>query len=284
MSLPEFMSQSGAAWNLKLAAVLLLLLIGYLLLAAIAGKHCGDSLSVRRMLLFLLGMGLFYTSWGSPLYFLSHVFFSLHMVQMSLLFFFAPPLLILGFSAGMLEWLWRYVPFHRAWRMLARPAAALLLFNGLFILYHVPPVMNTVMTNEGLHIGYHVILQIASFSAWWPVVSPVLSGRLKSLDRKRFVHANSLILMPACILLMLPFVHYDVFTDSNFQLKTIGLCFPQTVSLDSLLKFRPWSPGADQGIGGAAMIILHKFSYIAAERMVLTGSEQTRGRSLMKVV
>ncbi|MEB3102601.1 cytochrome c oxidase assembly protein [Ferviditalea candida] len=284
MSLPEFMSQSGASWNLKLAAVQLLLSIGYLLLAAIARKLSGNFISVRRMLSFLLGMGLFYISWGSPLYFLAHVFFSLHMVQMSLLYFFAPPLLILGFSAEMLEWLWRYVPFHRAWRMLAHPAAVLALFNGLFILYHVPPVMDTVMTNEGLHIGYHVILQIASLSVWWPVVSPVLSGRLQSRGRKRFVHANSMILMPACILLMFPFVHYDVFTNSYFQLKAIGLCFPQTVSLDSLLKFRPWSPAMDQGIGGAAMIILHKFSYMAAERMVLTGTEQTRGRSLMEVV
>lgn len=285
MSLLEFMSQSGASWKLNLAAVLMLLSIGYLQLAAFSRKKSGSVVSVRRMLFFLLGIGLFYLSWGSPLYFLAHVFFSLHMVQMCMLYFFAPPLLILGFSAEMLESLWRYLPYHWAWRILTRPAVAFALFNGLFILYHVPPVMDAVMTNEGLHIGYHVVLQLASLCVWWPVVSPLLSGRLSNRKRKRFVSANSMILMPACVLLMFSFVHYNVFTDPNFQLRAIGLCFPQSVNLDSLQKFRLWSPGDDQKLGGAIMIILHKFSYILAERMYSTETERTRRRkSLMGVV
>lgn len=247
-------------WNKDLLFIVLAVSAGYLFVAE------KEPLSVKGK--FLFGVWLFFLCWGSPLQFFGHLLFSVHMFKMSVLYFFVPPLLLAGLPAGWRKRAGAAAAIRRLRRLRFHPFAAIVLFNGLFLLYHIPAVMERIMTQPSLHAAFHTVLFGASILLWLPVVGWTASDQLSAFARMRYMRINVWILMPACLLLLSSLIQYGHFTDLHRQLAMIGVCFPETAStIGELSAFRLLSPLHDHQLGGALMLAAHKTSFGFAERL-----------------
>lgn len=115
-------------WNIPLLAALICIAGLYLLLYKYVMKV---KIYHQQPLLFFCSLLLLYVTIGSPLASISHLSFSFHMIQMSILFFIIPPLLLLGIP----KQLWLQIRGLR-WLKGISPFAALCAFAVLFFIYH----------------------------------------------------------------------------------------------------------------------------------------------------
>ncbi len=97
--------------------------------------------------------------------------FMFHMVEHLVFGLVAPPLLLLGVP----WWLMRLAvkPILPVLRILTMPIVALVLFNGMLGLIHVPDVLNLMLRSEFVHFGLHSILFVTGILMWWPVIGPI---------------------------------------------------------------------------------------------------------------
>ena len=129
----------------------------------------------RRTTLFSIGMACLWLGADWPMHDLAEGYlYSVHMAQHLLFTLVAPPLLI----AGMPAWMWRDILRPRwlfiAFRFLARPVVALILFNGLLLFTHWPEVVEASVRSELAHFTLHVLLFGSAIVMWWPVMSPLV--------------------------------------------------------------------------------------------------------------
>ena len=132
-----------------------------------------------KAVLFYTALVILFLAEASPLHDLAEIFlFSAHMVQHIILSYVVPPLLI----AGTPQWIWRPLLLNRyvkpAARFFTHPLVALLVFDILFSLWHLPTAYEAALQNSLLHHFEHVILIGTAIFMWWPVLSP-----LKELPR-----------------------------------------------------------------------------------------------------
>ena len=98
---------------------------------------------------------------------------TLHMVQHLLLMMVAPPLVLLGI-AGMRTPAPQVAPRLRAlWTRATRPWPATITFSAVLLVWHLPALYNTTLTNDGLHIVEHLTFIGVGVIYWWPIVDPV---------------------------------------------------------------------------------------------------------------
>jgi putative membrane protein len=95
-----------------------------------------------------------------------HYLDSVHMLQHVLLGFVAPPLMLLGFSPGMVARLVR-VPGVRA---VTEPIPAQVVAGLVMILWHLPPLYDATLYSEALHITEHLTFIAAGLILYWPVL------------------------------------------------------------------------------------------------------------------
>jgi putative membrane protein len=123
--------------------------------------------------LFLIGWLTLSVALVSPIDTLASYSLSMHMVQHILLTLVAPPLML----AGTPRWLFRPImrlPF--AWpvgRTLTNPLVAFLIFNTIFVAWHVPAYYDLALRTEPVHIFEHAMFFGAATLAWWPIFSPM---------------------------------------------------------------------------------------------------------------
>jgi putative membrane protein len=102
--------------------------------------------------------------------------FSAHMAQHLLLILFAPPLLLAGTPAWMMDRLLRAPLAGRRLRGLAltltRPVPALAFFTTILVAWHLPALFNRALASPAWHVAEHGALVAASLVAWWPVLGP----------------------------------------------------------------------------------------------------------------
>src|SRR5690349_4837040 len=91
---------------------------------------------------------------------------SVHMLQHVLLAFVAPPLTLLGLSPGMVARLVR-VPGVQA---LTEPIPAQLIAGVVMVAWHLPPLYDATLRNEGLHVVEHLTFIAAGLALYWPIV------------------------------------------------------------------------------------------------------------------
>ncbi|NLS88275.1 cytochrome c oxidase assembly factor CtaG [Bacillus subtilis] len=182
----------------------------------------------KEMACFLSAMLFLYAAEGSPVDLLGHIMFSAHMVQMAVLYLVVPPLLIAGIPA----WLWEKIIFRPAikpvFSFFAKPLIALLLFNGIFSLYHVPLIFDTVKTDPFYHTFITWLIFVLAFFMWWPLVHKV--GRLRQLSglmKLGYIMADGMLLTPACALIMFSGAPlYATYTDPSAWAEAMSLCVP----------------------------------------------------------
>lgn len=244
-----------ANWDIQLnilfllGAIIYLLVVGPFSFLFKEAKH----VPLRTKLAFLSGWTLYYLALGSPLSLLAHEMFSMHMMQMSILYIVMPPLLLLGIPAWMVRPLIRITWLHKIGAFLTRPIIILFLFNGLISLYHIPVVFDMIMSDMLYHHISHAILLILALCMWWSVVCPIPErDRVNPLHKLAFIFANGVLLTPACALI--------IFSDH--------VLFSSYAEMSKMVPIM--SPLNDQQLGGVIMKIMQEVVYISAIGLIFS--------------
>jgi putative membrane protein len=241
-------------WNPVLA--LLLICIGYLFIRALKKYSTNEEILLlstnKRIAYMIVGLTLFYIGQGSPLnYYGHHFFFSIHMLQQTIIYLTVPIFAWLAIPESLLRFFVQLKWVRPIFYFLARPLIALFTFNMLISIYHFPIIMDGLMSHQWLHLIYHSILIITSFMMWFPVFGqyPELN-RLTELHKIGYIFANGLLLTPACALII----------------------FANTLLYDTYSSVHPpfrWlDPLDDQQLGGVIMKIVQEVVYGIALAMI----------------
>ncbi len=189
----------------------------------------------KKPYLFFLGMILLYITAFSPLVTFTHLSFSLHMIRMSMLFFIVPPLILSGIPDAFIKKEWRK---RNKW---FSPMTALISFSVLFLVYHLPAVLNIITRYPFLYNGYSTLLFTLSVGMWWPLAGPVpdpastfcMGNREKM---KRYAMVSGLIIMPACLLFIVNSLTVGMNNPFIAQINST-LCLPASSSSFNLLPY-----------------------------------------------
>jgi len=242
------------------------LIAGYFFLTIKKRHQFKDSepLKVKQAVAFLISMILLYIIKGSPVDLMAHIMFSFHMVQMAFLYLVIPPI----FIAGIPNWVWTRVielPYvNGIFRFFTRPLVALVMFNGLFSIYHIPMVMDYVKMNMVLHAIYTIVLLVFAIFLWWPLVN-TLPGQyqLHGLKKIGYILADGVLLTPACgLIIFAPEAMYATYTDGEMWMKAMELCVPGAtlsgLNISGPELFTNMPAREDQQLGGVLMKIIQE--------------------------
>lgn len=238
-----------ANWDIRLNLFFILGAVLYLLITGPFAFLVKGSrpVSWKTKMAFMCGWIVYFLAMGSPLSLLAHELFSMHMLQMSLLYIVMPPLLLLGTPAWFLRPLLRFQWLRRMGRFWTRPLVTLFVFNGLISLYHIPIIFDTIMSQMMYHTLSHIVLLVAALCMWWSVTCPIPEvDRVKPLHKLAFIFANGVLLTPACALIM--------FSDH--------VLFASYAEMSHIVPI--FTPRDDQQLGGVIMKVMQEFVYITA--------------------
>jgi cytochrome c oxidase assembly factor CtaG len=253
----EVMLLGNLIWNVPLLVFLISISIVY---SFVLQHFTNIRIYHKKPLFFFLSLILLQLLIGSPLTAFGHLSFSIHMIQMSILFFIIPPLLLAGIPKALLELTFKLPLVKKISKLFLSPMLALFLFSLLFFLYHVPVILGSISQSTFSHNGFLVLLFILSIQIWWPIVSPDPKQRFYNEQRKRYLFLNGFILMPACILFIWNGI-FDNVQNPFMNQVTALMCLPPQADTTNLLPSL-FSTKYDQILGGALMLVIHKFSLI----------------------
>ncbi|MCG5252817.1 cytochrome c oxidase assembly protein [Brevibacillus agri] len=202
--------------------------------------------TTRQKLLFVFALLLFYAAQGSPIsYYGHHYLFSLHMLQQSILYFALPPIVLLAMPEWLLEKIFQPRPLNAMLRAFTHPLVAALLFNTLFSFYHIPFIFDAAALHHQWMTVYHVILILAAFAMWWPIVSPLSDSKrqLAGLKKLAYIFVNGVLITPACALIIF----------ASDPLYATYISAPQL--------FPSLSTFSDQRLGGIIMKLVQELVY-----------------------
>ncbi|MDR7237763.1 cytochrome c oxidase assembly protein [Neobacillus drentensis] len=255
--------EGQSLWNVPLLAFLICIALLYVVLVLSFTKI---KLNQKQPLLFFLSLGIMYLAFGSPFEKISHLSFSLHMLQLSILYFIIPPLFLLGIPDSFLHYIQNLTLFVRVSKFFLAPIAALYAFGVLFLMYHFPVVLSTISQNTVVHNGYLFVLLLLSVRMWGPIAAPDLNNNGSTRQNKRYLFLSGLALMPACLLFILTALVGGMNNPLLTEL-TANLCISPS-QLDSLnLLPAPFNTRLDQMFAGILMLGMHKFGLILTVRL-----------------
>ncbi|PPA72170.1 cytochrome c oxidase assembly factor CtaG [Jeotgalibacillus proteolyticus] len=261
-----------ALWSPYFFVSLAVLTVLFFLLATKWRHRFKDSepLTRKQIILFASAMLLTYIVKGSPLDVYAHILFAVHMAQMALLYLVIPPLLIKAIPAYMWKAVINIRIIRPLFRFFTQPIIALILFNGIFSVYHMPIVFDAVKVDAALHGGYTTLLLMLSLFMWWPLVNTVEDEyRLSGIKKLGYIFGAGILLTPACALIIFSdSPMYSTFYHGGSWLQAMALCVPAG-TLDSLSfsgltgpeLFSSMDPLYDQRLGGIVMKIIQEIVY-----------------------
>ncbi len=131
-----------------------------------------ESVDPQQVATFTLGVLVIFFSLLSPLHILSDQYlFSAHMLQHVLLTLAAPLLLLLGTPDWLVRRLLRPDWAFIAARVTLHPVVAVVLFNVVFSVWHLPALYELSVTSRPVHIGEHLLFIATAVIMWWPLMS-----------------------------------------------------------------------------------------------------------------
>ncbi|ATY84168.1 hypothetical protein CVV65_03710 [Kyrpidia spormannii] len=240
-----------SSWNIPLLAVVLAIGVWYWATWRRwrASGGTGDrSAGVGRKVSFYSGLTLFYLVAASPVDYIGHMYlFSVHMTAMALEYMVVPPLVLLGLPEWMVRSWMQVRGIERLIRVLSRPLFALITLNLLFTAYHFPSVFDFLMSHGSLAVWVHLVMMIAAFINWLPVIQPFAGvKRLSELQKIIYLFADAVLLTPACA--------FIIFSGG-----------PLYVTYDAMPRLIPsLSIYVDQQLGGIIMKLTQEAAYIGA--------------------
>lgn len=207
-----------------------------------------EPVSKWKRISFYTGLFIFYLTHGTPLHVIGFYYlFSAHMLQMATTYMVVVPLLILGIPEWGFEALLGQGRRRRIFAILTHPLVAVLSFNLMLGLYHVPAIFDFVMSIHALHLTYHYFLTFASILLWWPIISP-LKGEHQMVFLKKFAYilAGSVLITPVCALVIFAQdVIYTTYVDAPRLFETLTVHY-------------------DQQLGGIIMKLLQELAFATA--------------------
>jgi len=253
---------AGRVWNIPWFIGLICVAVLYIFSIR---RYTKVKLKHGQPLLFFFCLSLIYITMGSPLAAISHFSFSLHMIQMSILYFIIPPIFLLGIPEPLFQQLGKIPIIKKARTFIFSPVISLSIFAVLFLLYHLPFVLNILSQYPFAHTIYDISLFILAFHMWWPVAAPGVKHRFTNRKRKRYVFLSGLILMPACLLFIVN-AFMDSMNNPFLTEMTAELCLPASSDSIDLLPF-PFNTKYDQIMAGVFMMALHKFGLMLTMKL-----------------
>jgi putative membrane protein len=258
-----------ALWSPYFLAVMILITVLYFIIIGPWSSKFKDSnpVTTKQQILFVVGILALYISKGSPVDLLGHIMFSAHMTQMAVLYLIVPPLLILGIP----DWLWKaiiYRPVIKPFlKVFTSPIIALILFNGVFSLYHVPLVFDFVKTDPVYHATMTTIIFFGAMFMWWPLLNTLPDWRsLTGIKKVGYIFANGVLLTPACALIIFatdPL--YVTYSEPQAWINALQLCVPADtlsgLNLTGPEMFNTLPLVEDQQLGGVVMKIIQEIVY-----------------------
>ena len=174
--------------------------------------------------------------------------FSMHMLQHLLLMMVAPPLVLLGIVGLRPLPAERFAPLRRAWWLLTRPWPALVVFNIVMLVWHIPALYDTTLTVEPVHVVEHLSFIAVGVVFWWPVVDPVRGATTRLVSPLEKIAVLVISGVPPTVLGLIfalaPVAFYDFYVHAP-RLWGIG-------------------PVSDQQYGGVLMLGLGNIIYFVA--------------------
>jgi putative membrane protein len=258
-----------ALWSPYFLAVMILITVLYFMIIGPWRSKFKDSnpVTTKQQILFVVGILALYISKGSPVDLLGHIMFSAHMTQMAVLYLIVPPLLILGIP----DWLWKaiiYRPVIKPFlKVFTSPIIALILFNGVFSLYHVPLVFDFVKTDPVYHATMTTIIFFGAMFMWWPLLNTLPDwSSLTGIKKVGYIFANGVLLTPACALIIFatdPL--YVTYSEPQAWINALQLCVPADtlsgLNLTGPEMFNTLPLVEDQQLGGVVMKIIQEIVY-----------------------
>ncbi|MFC4617547.1 cytochrome c oxidase assembly protein [Camelliibacillus cellulosilyticus] len=227
--------------------LLVLIVIAFIYIRAV--KQREKRVSKSKLFFFISGLFILYLSEGSPLKALGHHFlFTAHMMSMSLTYFAVPPLILGGLYHWMVVPLFKLKGLKKFLNFITHPLLAVSLFNILISFYHIPTIFNWIMVSDMRMMVANIILLFFAFVMWWLIVQPpmVHAHKLKPMEKIFYVFAASILLTPACAMIM--FANHFI--------------YDTTAAETQLFSFL--SPLEDQKSGGVVMKIIQEIVFIGA--------------------
>jgi putative membrane protein len=166
-----------------------------------------------RSLWFYAGLGVLLLAVVSPIDYWSDSYFMVHMVQHLLLMFAAPSLVVAGAPGQPLldalpgrsgKAVTREVlggdwarPLRAVWRFLTAPVVAVVLFNLVMVVWHIPVAFDLAENNQMVHIWLmHSSFFIAGVLFWLQFIpSPPFRSRMPLLGRAAALLATNVVMI-----------------------------------------------------------------------------------------
>ncbi|MGE6487864.1 cytochrome c oxidase assembly factor CtaG [Paenisporosarcina sp. NPDC076898] len=221
----------------------------------------------KEITAFVSAMLLLYAVKGSPVDLMGHILFSVHMAQMALLLMLVPPLLIVGLPS----WIWQKIIRMRyiqsTFRFLTKPLLALIVFSGMFSIYHIPLVFDTIKQNELYHTIFTIILFLSAILLWWPIMNKLKGEhQVHGLGKIGYIIGSAILITPACALIIFAsHPMYDTYSNGDAWLKAMELCVPSStlsgLTLSGPELFSNMPIMEDQQLGGIIMKIIQEIIY-----------------------
>ncbi|WP_067728250.1 cytochrome c oxidase assembly factor CtaG [Oceanobacillus damuensis] len=223
----------------------------------------------KQQFLFYVSLLLLYIVKGSPIDLLTHITLTAHMVQMAIYLLVIPIFMLKGIPS----WIWRKVVnapvIKPVFHLLTKPLIALILFNAVFSLYHMPSVFDFAKSSMVAHTSISLILFLTAFIVWFPLISPIKElDEMQPLLKIGYIFANSVLITPACVLIIFssdPL--YAAYTQDGSWIQALSLCVPGdvlsglTTTLSGPEMFTSMDVVEDQQLGGIIMKIMQEITY-----------------------
>jgi putative membrane protein len=258
-----------ALWSPYLLIFVLLITAGFFLITIKYRSVFKNSepLTKSQAILFIVAMGLFYFTKGGPIDLMGHLMFYAHMIQMAVLLFIIPPILIISIPDWIWEKFWASTVFRKTFGFLKKPLIVLILFNAVFSLYHLPIIFDFIKTNIFLHEAYTCLLMLLALGLWWPLVNKIETYQsLTGLKKVAYIFASGVLILPACALIIFndkPM--YATYSNPELWAKSLELCVPpstlSTLDLSGPEMFNSMSLIHDQQLGGVLMKVIQEIVY-----------------------
>jgi len=260
-----------ALWSPFFLTFLILIGIFYFIITGPKRHIFGDVTkpTVNQQIFFYSALILLYTVKGAPIDLLSHIMMSAHMIQMCILYFVIPIFFIRGLPTWMIEKMIHQPIVKPIFRFFTHPLIALVIFNSLFAMYHLPDIFDFSKSHLVFHSGITIVLFVFSIFMWWPIVTPLKAyNRLNPLIKMGYLLGSILIISIACALMIFATTPlYAAYSSDGVWMQALSLCVPNNV-LDSLSgtlsgaeMFSPLTAVEDQQLGGIIMMFLQQIIY-----------------------
>lgn len=247
----QFIFALRLEWNIFFLFICLLLVVLHYFLFHFKQEKSNSHSSY----FFIAGISLLYILTGTPIAIWSHLTFITHMLQMSLLFFIIPPLLLLGIPKKYYQTIQRQLEK----KMKLDPAIFIVIFAFFLYIYHTPAFLNIITEQKSYHDWFIWFMFLMSLMNWIPLISYRINEKI--YIEKNYMKINIWLITPACLL----FILLPSQSASPLLNQMLNLCLPlsgKNILIKPLIDIQ-----IDQQFAGFLMFFIHKGGIVLMNKL-----------------